>query len=320
MISFIVACYNCENFLRDSVASALAQQDVEVEVLIVDDCSTDQSYALAMSLAETDSRVRCFRTTSNGGPAKARNIGLREARGEWVAILDSDDLVKPDRSKFLIANALENKANIVCDNLIIFSDADKKNNNLFIDQDLFSPLYSITLEAYLRQTVMYSKNPNFGFLKPVFSRDFLLENSIIYNENLIIGEDDDLILRALIAGAIYKFLYKPFYLYRKHGHSISHRLSSQHADLMLAAAQEFEPKMRLQPPEVQRAWRKRRRSIERATTFAHMIDALKEKKFIKFLQLGIRRPLALGLFRLPIMAKLSRFSTMWKRIGRVKTL
>lgn len=319
MISFIVACYNCENFLQDSVASALAQQDVEVEVLIVDDCSTDQSYELATSLAKTDGRVRCFRTTSNGGPAKARNIGLREARGEWVAILDSDDLVKPDRSKFLIAHALENKADIVCDNLLIFSNVDQKNSKIFIDEKLYNPSHSITLESYLGSTVMYSKNPNFGFLKPIFSKDFLLKYSISYNENLVIGEDDDIILRTLIAGANYKFLYHPFYLYRKHGQSISHRLSSKHADLMLATALEFEPKMRLQSPEVRRAWEKRRYSIEQATTFAHMIDALKEKKLIEFMRLSVHRPLALMLFRLPIVAKLLRFTAMFKHTMRIKT-
>lgn len=314
MISFIVACYNCENFLRDSVASALGQQDVEVEVLIIDDCSTDKSYELATTLAEKDSRVRCFRTASNGGPAKARNIGLTEARGEWVAILDSDDLVKPDRSKFMIAHARENKADIICDNLMIFSDVDKKNSKIFIDDGLYNPSHIITLESYLRSTIMYSKNPNFGFLKPVFSKDFLLKNSIFYNENLVIGEDDDIILRSLINGANYKFLYQPFYLYRKHGQSISHRLSSKHADLMLATALEFEPKMRLQSPEVRQAWAKRRYSIEQATTFAHMIDALKEMQFMEFMRLSVHKPFALMLFRLPIVAKLLRFSAMFKRI------
>ncbi len=134
--------------------------------------------------------------------------------------------------------------------LVLFSmslsscNRDRNNPGWDYFPDMF---YSTAYETY-------SKNPNFGFLKPIFRKDFLLKNSILYNENLIIGEDDDIILRSLIAGANYKFLYQPFYLYRKHGQSISHRLSSKHADLMLETALEFEPKMRLQSPEVRQAF------------------------------------------------------------------
>lgn len=311
MISFVIACYNCEDFLRESVASALAQQDVEVEVLIIDDCSTDQSFQLAEKLAQEDRRVRCFRTAGNGGPAKARNIGLHEARGEWIAVLDADDLIHPERSLKMIHAAIAAGSQMVADNLVLFSGSDINGGTRFIDPSRFPLNDTITLESYLSSTVMYGPKPNLGFLKPVFSSAFLRKQSLAYDEYLMVGEDDDLVVRALTTGAKYTYLNEGCYYYRKHGQSISHRLTTHHADLMVQAAARFEPTMQSQPESVRKAWRKRRNSIRKAAVFAHMVAAVKAMDLGALARLAWHNPSALLLFRQPIAARIAR----WRERG-----
>ena len=76
VISFIIANYNGSRFLGKAVASALAQRNVDIEVIIVDDCSSDDSVQIAQGLAKADPRVRFIALASNSGPAGARNAAL----------------------------------------------------------------------------------------------------------------------------------------------------------------------------------------------------------------------------------------------------
>ena len=92
VVSVVMACWNGERFLRESTDSVLNQTFKDLELLIIDDCSTDGSWALIETLARKDPRVRALRTPINSGPAGARNLGLAAARGEYVAFLDCDDL------------------------------------------------------------------------------------------------------------------------------------------------------------------------------------------------------------------------------------
>ena len=94
-VSVVVPCFNYEHFLPASVGSALAQPDVAVEVIIVDDCSTDSSLAVARSLAEADERVRVVEHRQNQGPVATFNDGLALVEGEYVIRLDADDLLTP---------------------------------------------------------------------------------------------------------------------------------------------------------------------------------------------------------------------------------
>lgn len=107
MISVIIPAYNCAEFLEDSARSALGQTHRDLEVLILDDASGDDTPVIANRLAEQDSRVRAFSNAANLGVAETRNRGLEEARGEWVAFLDGDDLWLPDKLEKQLARLSE---------------------------------------------------------------------------------------------------------------------------------------------------------------------------------------------------------------------
>ncbi|SEM93302.1 glycosyltransferase family 2 protein [Cryobacterium luteum] len=94
-MSVVITNYNYERYLRQSVESVLSQRGVVVDVVIVDDASTDGSVLLAQSLVAADPRVRLVSRTQNGGPVSAFNDGLAHATGEFVIRLDADDLLTP---------------------------------------------------------------------------------------------------------------------------------------------------------------------------------------------------------------------------------
>jgi len=97
MVSVIIPAYNAEKTLAEAVRSAQAQTWRDLEILIVDDCSRDATGAIAAALAGEDPRIRCYRNEVNRGVSYNRNFGVAQARGEYVAFLDSDDIWRSDK-------------------------------------------------------------------------------------------------------------------------------------------------------------------------------------------------------------------------------
>ena len=96
-ISIITPAYNCEKYLEEAVNSVLAQTVQDWELLIIDDCSRDGTYRCMQKLALKDSRIRIFQNARNIGAAATRNFGIRQAKGQWIAFLDSDDLWRKEK-------------------------------------------------------------------------------------------------------------------------------------------------------------------------------------------------------------------------------
>jgi glycosyltransferase involved in cell wall biosynthesis len=94
-VSVIMPVYNVERFVKQAVQSVLAQSFSDFELIIVDDVSPDASVAICASFG--DARIRIVRHRENGGLANARNTGIRHARGEYIAFLDSDDVWRPEK-------------------------------------------------------------------------------------------------------------------------------------------------------------------------------------------------------------------------------
>jgi glycosyltransferase involved in cell wall biosynthesis len=102
LTSVVIPAYNAEPYLERTLHSALGQTHNNLEVIVVNDGSTDKTRAIAEAVAMTDDRVRII-TVPNGGVAKARNIGIAEAHGEFVAFLDADDLWHPTKTELQVA-------------------------------------------------------------------------------------------------------------------------------------------------------------------------------------------------------------------------
>lgn len=98
MISIITPCYNAEKYIAKTIESVLNQTYTDWEMLICDDCSTDNSRELVEFYCRKDNRIKLLRTNINTGtPAEPRNIGIQNSKGEYIAFLDSDDIWFPEK-------------------------------------------------------------------------------------------------------------------------------------------------------------------------------------------------------------------------------
>ncbi len=238
-VSVIMANHNGHKYLADALRSVLAQSLTDIEVLFIDDASTDCSVAIARAMAASDPRLRVVVRRPNGGPAAARNHGLTLARGRWIAIVDSDDYIHPDRLKRLVRAAEDDGADIAADDLVIFGD-DRRvpPRRLLAGARANGPSWVSPVE-YVNANRLYGRTVALGYLKPLIRAAALTGHGIRYDETLRIAEDYDLILRLLARGSRFLLLPEPMYFYRRHSGSISHRISQAALQAMADADARF---------------------------------------------------------------------------------
>lgn len=304
-VSIVTANYNGAKHLRAAIASVLAQTLADFELIIADDASTDDSLAVIADAANGDPRVRVLSAVRNRGPGVARNRALTAARGEFVAVFDSDDLMAPDRLERLVARARGDRADIVVDNLLVFDDAGKGPWKPFLsERGAWDHPRWITLADYIDAGRMYSKAPGLGYLKPLFRRALLAGER--YREDLRIGEDYDLVLRLLAKGARMRFQPQAMYRYRRHPQSISQVLRRDHIEQMLAADAALE--LSGQGDAVQKAQTARRRSLETALVYDEVICALKARAVGRALTACAHDPAVWPLLTMPVKARIRRLA------------
>ena len=107
LVSIVMPSYNTAKYIAETVQSVLAQTYQNWELIIVDDCSTDDTNEVVKPFLR-DSRIRYLKNEKNSGAAVSRNRALREAKGKWIAFLDSDDLWMPEKLEKQIAFMKEN--------------------------------------------------------------------------------------------------------------------------------------------------------------------------------------------------------------------
>jgi len=122
LISVVMANFQAGERIVPALQSVLGQTVADIEVIVSDDASRDNSIALVQAMMADDPRIRLVETPVNGGPARCRNRALELVRGEWVAIVDSDDIIHPERFERLLAVAARSDADIVADDLLLFHE------------------------------------------------------------------------------------------------------------------------------------------------------------------------------------------------------
>jgi len=126
VISVIIPVYNVESYLAECIDSVLAQDYSPLEIILVDDGSTDSSHAICEQYATAHSHIKVIQQ-ENRGLAGARNTGLRHCTGEWIAFLDSDDWIESTMYRSLLEHAVEHNVNIsACGFKHCFSDGSSK--------------------------------------------------------------------------------------------------------------------------------------------------------------------------------------------------
>ncbi len=305
-ISFAVACFNAGAYLEPAIRSALEQDRVRVEVLVVDDGSTDGSREMVEAMAKADPRVVALQTTQNSGPGGARNVAIENMQGRWFAVLDADDLLLPERSYTLLAVAERHQADAVADNPILFGENIQEASMFSIAPP--NGARKLELAEYFERSCLFGRQPSPGYLKPMLRRRVIEQTGLRYNAALRIGEDDEFMVRALASNT--KYVVSDFggYRYRRHEESISHRLSLENLERMMAAERDIAV---LLPPAIAKsaAFRKRWKALVRAHAFTASVDAIKDRSYLSALSFLLRQPSAVGLFAMPLAASFKRAKT-----------
>lgn len=136
-VTIVIPVYNTKRYLEECVASVMGQTYKEIEILLVDDGSTDGSSALCDELALNDERIRVIHK-ENGGAATARNIGIDEATGTYVMFLDSDDWLDTDATEVLVALADKQNVDVIRFNYIReFQGKQLVKVNTFLEEKLY---------------------------------------------------------------------------------------------------------------------------------------------------------------------------------------
>jgi len=129
LISVGITCFNAEMTIERAVKSALAQDWKNVEIIVVDDCSTDRSWEKLAGLTSVDPRIKTFRHNVNKGYPGALNTILAHARGEFVAIFDDDDDNVPGRLKAQVKRILDYEWKSKCNLILCYSNRNVVRNN-----------------------------------------------------------------------------------------------------------------------------------------------------------------------------------------------
>ena len=128
-ISVVVPCYNAEKYIGETLGSIAAQSFDDLEVHIVDDCSTDGSPAIIRDFCARDHRFHYHRSPRNfGGPAGPRNLGISASQSEFVAFCDADDIWVPYKLQIQLAVAEETGAAVVSSEIRDFKDGTRLPN------------------------------------------------------------------------------------------------------------------------------------------------------------------------------------------------
>ncbi len=210
LVSIIMPAYNVEKYISDSISSVINQTYENWELLVIDDCSIDNTVKIINEFVKLDSRIKpIFNSINSGTPAKAKNKALPFSKGEYIAFLDSDDIWLKDKltNQISLMQNNENYALVYTGGYLI----DENNNEI----KKFLPKYECgnILSNMLKR---YEVNNQSVIIK----KEALLDTIGMFNENIIIGEDYNLFMNIIAkyeVCSIKKYLIK----YRVHKKSIT---------------------------------------------------------------------------------------------------
>ena len=227
LVSMVVPVYNVEDYLQECIDSICAQTHHNLEIILVNDGSTDSSGEICDRAAERDARIRVFHNP-NGGVSAARNTGLDQANGEYICFSDSDDVCAPFFVEHMLQACLQERADIAVGNYeeyedtIVFSPASDVKAQVYSGRDAVRHLIG---KEHIKYTVVYDK----------LYKSELFQN-IRFPEGLI-HEDEDFSYRILYEAEKVVDLQETIYGYRTRSGSITTSDYSEKRTAVLDIAQ-----------------------------------------------------------------------------------
>lgn len=232
LLSIIVPVFNmaADDKLKHCLDSLVAQTISDYEIIAVDDCSTDASFRIMQEYEKRyPDKFRAIHSDVNKHQGGAKNIGLKEAKGEWIGFIDADDWITPDMYEQMINRANETGADMVgCDYCLV-------------DHYTFEPTESIANSQW-DQTgdVGLTQRKSFvleggSLVVKIYRRDRIMENELFFPEN-IFYEDNAMSPSYLVGAKHYEYIDKPMYFYYQHNASTVHTITEERCNDRMEAA------------------------------------------------------------------------------------
>ncbi|MFA7440168.1 MAG: glycosyltransferase family 2 protein [Sphingomonadaceae bacterium] len=240
-VSVIIPTYNVAATVRRSIESAQGQTVSPHEIIVVDDASQDETRDVVRAMAASDPRIHLIESAVNGGPSVARNLGIDAAAGKRIALLDADDIWKPERLERMLAVMDETGVAFLADNLILYDIWADREGRLAYDAS--GPRTVVDARVYFANCVR--EKFQFSLLKPLLDREFLVENNIRYRKDVRYGEDFFYYADIFLAGARGLVLTEGYYVYTTQvgefsGQKSPHTRSNTDVATMVARMEELE--------------------------------------------------------------------------------
>lgn len=213
-LSVIVAAYNVAQYIVQCLESVLGCAGPPLEIIVVDDASSDATVETVNRRFAEEPRVKVLRLGVNRGPSQARNVAIESASGQWLALVDADDWCANDRFVHLLDAARRFDADIVSDDEYLIEDGSRAPWSTVnrVSHWTQNPLEPVTFERFFASG---------HIVKPLIKRSFLKAHGVAFNEGIRHGEDFLLFNELLLAGAKWHMIQQPLYYYRQRSGSLT---------------------------------------------------------------------------------------------------
>ena len=196
IISIVVPLYNAGLYIEKCLDSIFAQTLKDIDCIVVDDGSTDNGLNLCLDYSKREERLRVFHI-ENSGVCKARNVGIREARGKWISFIDSDDFIDPDYLESFMSFLHPNTLCVHRALRKIHADGHIEEIGLS-DKDVYAGNSSADNYVLLNKNFLLLASSCFK----MFSKEILRRNNIVFDESITCVEDRIFVAEYLLADEV----------------------------------------------------------------------------------------------------------------------
>lgn len=217
LISIIIPIYNVEQYLEQCLDSIVNQTYQNIEVLLIDDGSSDTSAEICKKYSEKDSRVH-FYSREHEGPAEVRNYGLKKAKGDYIGFADSDDYLDLSMYQQLYEISKKHDADISITNYAFFENDEVQSQN--VTGKVFSFDKEEILKLYIEENSEYMITPS--VCTKLFKKEIV--SGLEFPKGRICAEDFLFVTQAFVKAEKITYLDKKLYFYRQHSGSTMHNV------------------------------------------------------------------------------------------------
>lgn len=214
IISVIIPIYNREKYISKCLDSVLNQTYTNLEVICVDDKSTDSSLQICREFASKDNRIKVIALEQNGGVSNARNTGIKNATGKWISFVDSDDYIEKEMLSDMIEVADTVDADVVLSDLEMYSGGHYQDMTISLEPN--RRYYKEEIQKVILPRFTYDGSDNLGlfaFSTKLYRRRIITDNNIQFDTSIAYEEDKLFVIEVIANCNSLYYIPKAYYKY-----------------------------------------------------------------------------------------------------------